>query len=235
MLVFLSHDSADKPTARRIRDALVDRGLRVWIDEIDVRVGQSIPEEVARGIDAAEAFCLLISAASQESRWVSREANAFLMQALLSGGLILPCRLDDTTPPTLIADIKYADFRASFNDGLAALFHAIGVREAINEAKETERVVETLLSTLNADELAFFVAYFETSDHYFVGDGRESRAPHKLLDSLAAAGVVHRQADRREVQWDLNNRGREVLKRVKARVPSGDLDRVTAWIRQERL
>jgi hypothetical protein len=53
---------------------------------------------------------------------------------------------------------------------------------------------------------------------------------YQLLDLLAAVGVVDRHADRREVQWDLNERGKDVVGRVGAQVSPSDLERVSAWI-----
>jgi TIR domain len=61
MKVFLSHASADKPVVRRISDALTKRAVNVWLDEVEIRVGESIPARVAEGLDESNALLLAYS------------------------------------------------------------------------------------------------------------------------------------------------------------------------------
>jgi hypothetical protein len=46
----------DKPFVRRLHAELRLRGIDAWLDEAEIRVGQSIPEEIGRAIGAADAF-----------------------------------------------------------------------------------------------------------------------------------------------------------------------------------
>jgi hypothetical protein len=57
MKVFLSHASADKPTVRAIAQALTDSQIEVWLDEADIRVGESIPEAITSGLFGSDLFC----------------------------------------------------------------------------------------------------------------------------------------------------------------------------------
>ena len=45
--VFLSHSSIDKPWVSHLKDALQDRGLRVWLDRDEIRQGKNIQASLA--------------------------------------------------------------------------------------------------------------------------------------------------------------------------------------------
>lgn len=153
-LVFLSHSSTDKPTARRIRDELEGNGLQVWLDEVEIRVGHSIPKKVASGLDSADVLCLLISRHALASKWVMREYEVFLHKAMKDDRPIIPCRLDASGMPTLIADIKYADFSGGFESGMSALLGAVVIEEEIAQRRMVEAaktIVETVLAAHSSE------------------------------------------------------------------------------------
>ena len=131
MTVFISHSSSDKPIARRISQSLEAAGISTWLDEVEIRVGHSIPEKIAEGIEGSGVLCILLSQISVRSPWVSRELNAYLPRFIHMNGAVLPCRLDDAPLPVLIADLKYADFSTSFDTGLAQLLQGVRIREQI--------------------------------------------------------------------------------------------------------
>lgn len=130
--VFISHASVDKPTARRIVEALRDKGIFPLIDEEAIRVGQSIPGMIAQCLDGADLLCVLISTAL-ESAWVTRELEVFLHKFLKEGRAILPCKLDKSEMPTMIANIKYANFSDDFDTGMKTLLEAVEIGEAVYE------------------------------------------------------------------------------------------------------
>lgn len=153
-IVFLSHSSTDKPIARKIRDELEAKGLQVWLDEVEIRVGHSIPNKLASGLDSADVLCLLISKDALASKWVMREYNAFLHKSMNDNRPILPCRLDTSNMPTLISDIKYADFSRDFASGMSALLGAVAIEEQIAQRKAVEglkTIIETVLTAHSSE------------------------------------------------------------------------------------
>jgi hypothetical protein len=142
--VFLSHSSADKPTVRKIAAGLEKLGLEVWLDESRIRVGESIPEAVAGALDDSDLLLLAFSGPALASRWVSRELNVFFMQSMRAEKPILPCKLDDSAPPRLLADLKYADFCTSFEKGMAALVGAVGIAEEVSERRAADEISRRL-------------------------------------------------------------------------------------------
>lgn len=90
--VFLSHASEDKGSiARPLKDALEARGLSVWFDEIRIKVGQSIRQEIEKGIANARFGVVVISPDFFRKQWTRAELDALFSRKMDSGqNLILP-------------------------------------------------------------------------------------------------------------------------------------------------
>jgi hypothetical protein len=135
--VFLSHTKRDPinlEAARRIRDALVTHGFAVWFDEQSIIVGDSIPEAISRGIENSDAFLMILTQEYLQSEWVKREVWAAVSRALATSQTrVIPCLFQRCAIPTLVADLKYADFRDNFREGFLQLRSAL---EAIGKAKD---------------------------------------------------------------------------------------------------
>lgn len=90
--VFLSHASEDKDeVARPLKEALEARGLAVWYDEIKIKVGQSIRQEIERGITHARFGVVVLSPEFFAKQWTRAELDALFSKKMASGeNLILP-------------------------------------------------------------------------------------------------------------------------------------------------
>lgn len=51
-VAFISHSTLDKPFVRRLAADLVAHGVKVWLDEQQMMVGDSLPEKIAQGLAA---------------------------------------------------------------------------------------------------------------------------------------------------------------------------------------
>jgi len=49
--VFLSHSSKDKAVVRAVAERLRADGLRVWLDDWEIRPGDSIPAKIEEGLE----------------------------------------------------------------------------------------------------------------------------------------------------------------------------------------
>ena len=132
--VFLSHASSDKAVVRRIADALRLAGHHPWLDEEEILVGESIPVAVETGLCNADFVVICLSKAAAARGWLEAERDAILMQQFLERReRILPARLEDVTPPYLIASLAYVDLFPGdqiFKQGIARLTRAIDEHEA---------------------------------------------------------------------------------------------------------
>lgn len=125
-IVFISHSSKDKPVVRRLTADLMNAGIKVWLDEQSIMVGDSISERISQALAKSDFFIIVISKNSMSSDWVQRELNATIMAELSRRSVhILPVRLDDADIPALLSDRQYADFSKSYRDGLTKLVQAI--------------------------------------------------------------------------------------------------------------
>jgi|GEM_PF-767664 len=111
MRCFLSHHKADKPLARRIGAHLTLVGMDVWFDEWELQAGDSIPGKLNSGLEGFKAFILVWSANASRSDWVRQELHYAIMRSVKDQSTkIIPCMVDDTPLPPLIADRKGIDF-----------------------------------------------------------------------------------------------------------------------------
>ncbi len=106
--VFLSHNAADKPFARRLGSQLALAGAEVWFDEWEIRAGDSLTAKINEGLAAFDTFVLIWSEDAARSKWVGRELAAALARGIKDGSLrVIPVLLDETEFPALLADLRY--------------------------------------------------------------------------------------------------------------------------------
>jgi TIR domain len=81
------------------------------------------------GLEAFEAFILLWSVNAERSNWVRQELNAAIMRAIQNNSAkIVPCLLDSTPLPPLIADRRGIDFSDEREGVLALAGELTGVK-----------------------------------------------------------------------------------------------------------
>jgi len=65
--IFLSYSSRDKQFVRWLAVDLRNHGHRVWLDEWEVLVGESIPRRIAHGLDQSDFVAVVLSKHAVES------------------------------------------------------------------------------------------------------------------------------------------------------------------------
>jgi hypothetical protein len=122
--VFISYAREDEAIARQVSHALSEGGVETWIDVQRIGWGDSFLEGMNQGIAQAAYVILLVSPASNASRWVERE----WMAALAAGGTVLiPAVVGDAEVPPILRDLVYVDLRQNVAEGLrkiVAFFNA---------------------------------------------------------------------------------------------------------------
>jgi hypothetical protein len=83
--VFVSHNAKDKPFVRRIVSDLRESGVELWVDELEMGVGDSLMTKIQTGLSEAKHFIVVLSNNSIESKWVAKELTAALSMELASG------------------------------------------------------------------------------------------------------------------------------------------------------
>jgi hypothetical protein len=111
--VFLSHNWDDKRIARLLASKLAGRGIGVWLDEAEIRLGDSLIEKIRAGLDQVDYVVALLSRSSLASTWVAKELDVAMNQEIENRRVkVLPIRLDDSDLPGFLKGKLYADLRS---------------------------------------------------------------------------------------------------------------------------
>lgn len=124
--VFLAHSSCDKEFVGRLASDLRSYGIPVWYDDWNMKVGESLQHSIATGISSSGFLSVVLSPESVKSRWVQVELSAAMNKEIQHGKVfVLPVLYKPCSIPVFLQDKLYADFTASYNDGLESLLSAI--------------------------------------------------------------------------------------------------------------
>ena len=131
--VFISHSSSDKDeVARPLAEALAKRGLKVWLDEEQLQIGDSIRRGLGSALLKSQYAVVILSPAYFESEWGQKELDAFFAKEKNQNKSILPiCHEID------IEDVEQnwpllAD-KVSLNSEKGAEFIADKIQQSIQE------------------------------------------------------------------------------------------------------
>jgi hypothetical protein len=89
--VFVSHASEDKDAvAEPLVHALVEAGLRVWYDRIELSVGDSLRRRIDEGLGSSRFGIVVLSAAFFAKHWPQQELNGLAQREVGGEKVILP-------------------------------------------------------------------------------------------------------------------------------------------------
>jgi hypothetical protein len=109
--IFLSHSHADKPFVRKLANDLMAIGHKVWIDEAEINIGDSLLTKITSGIGKVEYVAAIISSHSIESSWVQQELEiAYTRQINERRMVVLPILIEAVKLPDYLAGKYYGDF-----------------------------------------------------------------------------------------------------------------------------
>ena len=149
--VFLSHSSKDKPVARELADRLKGDGLKVWFDEWEIKLGDSIPSKIESGLDRSRVLVLCMSANAFGSEWAQLEAGTFRFRDPLNKDRhFIPVRLDNAFIKGSLAQFLYIDWRPENREqAYAKLLEACQpskVQLTAEQQKARDRLQEKIIS-----------------------------------------------------------------------------------------
>lgn len=124
--VFISHTSLDKSFVRHLANDIERFGISVWLDEKEIRVGDSIVSTIEKAISNSDYVIIVLSKNSIEKPWVVRELNAaYALEIERDTKVILPIMLEKIKLPTFLMDKLYADFSDNYDKGFQNLLNAL--------------------------------------------------------------------------------------------------------------
>ncbi len=117
--VFLSHNSQDKPTVRKLANALKSRGLKVWLDEWELIPGRRWQDALEQIIKTTRSAAVLVGKDGL-GPWEHQEMQALLSEFVKRGLPIIPVLLPSAGKqpelPIFLKLYKWVDLRSGLND-----------------------------------------------------------------------------------------------------------------------
>jgi len=125
--IFLSHSSKDKTFVKSVATDLADKGYEPWLDEWQIKVGESIPRKIDNALDECKYFMIFLSKNSAESKWVEEELYAAYGSIFSNNSekVILPILIEECEIPFILRQYKYANFLYDYTNGLKELLDAL--------------------------------------------------------------------------------------------------------------
>lgn len=89
--VFISHASEDKDAVvRPLANALKDRGVAVWYDEFEMRIGDSLRRKIDKGLANSRFGIVVISRDFIKKGWTNYELDGIMTKAVSGEQILLP-------------------------------------------------------------------------------------------------------------------------------------------------
>ncbi|RJF75634.1 DUF1883 domain-containing protein [Deinococcus cavernae] len=89
--VFISHASEDKGTVvRALANALKEQGLRVWYDEFELKIGDSLRRKIDKGLANSKVGLVVLSRHFTSKGWTNYELDGIVTRAVTGEQTLLP-------------------------------------------------------------------------------------------------------------------------------------------------
>lgn len=89
--VFISHASEDKDVVvRPLAHALQDAGLRVWYDEFELKIGDSLRRKIDRGLASSHFGVVVLSKPFFDKGWTNYELDGLVTRTVTGEQILLP-------------------------------------------------------------------------------------------------------------------------------------------------
>lgn len=128
--IFLSHNHADKSFVRQLATDLGNQGISYWLDEAEIKVGESLIEKIRAGIDKVDFVAVVLSPNSAASPWVQREVDVAMNQEIMGRRVkVLPLMYRTCDLPGFLLGKRYADFTddGRYPNAFEDLIRSLGV------------------------------------------------------------------------------------------------------------
>src|SRR5262245_33306935 len=118
---FCSYSRDDSDFVLKLAENMRERGLNLWIDQLDIRAGDPWDESVERALKTCLGFLIVLSPSSVASRHVMDEISF----AIDNGKEVLPILRRPCDVPFRISRLQRIDFTRDYDQAFAKLLKAV--------------------------------------------------------------------------------------------------------------
>jgi hypothetical protein len=128
--VFISHASEDKDeVVRPLANALKKQGLKVWFDEFELKIGDSLRRKIDKGLANSKFGIVVLSKEFIKKGWTNYELDGIITKSVSGEQIVLPIWHNITKKEVI-------DFSPSLADKLARNTSSNTVEEIATEISE---------------------------------------------------------------------------------------------------
>lgn len=110
--VFLSHCHNDKRIVDKVADDLRKNGVNVWVDDAEIKLGDSFLEKISEGIHSVDYVAVFLSENSVNSEWVRKELEMAMNREIKGKRVVvLPVLVESCQIPPFLVGKLFADLR----------------------------------------------------------------------------------------------------------------------------
>jgi small GTP-binding protein len=144
--VFLSHNSRDKAVVRALAKRLKNDGLKVWLDEWEIKPGDPIGLKIEQALEQSRCLVLFMSANAFDSEWVTLERHTVLFRdPTNSQRRFIPLLVEDTPLKDTIRQFAYIDWRKKAKKEYVKLVEACAASIGVAASYVPRRIEPALL------------------------------------------------------------------------------------------
>ncbi|MEQ1704083.1 MAG: toll/interleukin-1 receptor domain-containing protein, partial [Ilumatobacteraceae bacterium] len=125
--IFISYAHEDAALAHDLARALEGQGARVWLDQGELLIGDSLIGRISEAIAEFDFVAALVSEHSVASNWCQKEIALAMSKQLVRGNrtvTVLPLRVGTVAMPPSLRDVKWLQLDGRQLDRCAA--HVVG-------------------------------------------------------------------------------------------------------------
>lgn len=190
MSVFLSHNHADKDFVRRMGLRLQRRGVNVWIDEAEIRPGDSLIEKISEGLGSCDYVLAFLSKNSVDAPWVKKEISIAITREI-NGKLykVIPIVLDGVAVPVWLEDKLYIDFsdEKDFLINFDRLLVGLGVEKYFEVTEDTLDLLDFHAAIVGSNSVVALGSALSAEEDYVFRDPDGMKSPLKDLYLVRAS------------------------------------------------
>lgn len=137
--VFIVYPHTQKEFVRKLSNDLSQAGVRVWLDENELKPGDKIMPKIKEALKGSQWVLLVPPPEEMGSSWVYKEIDlAYEEEKGRSRPFIIPIKMKQGKIPNVFEDRMWADFSEKYEKGIENLLGGI-IRIPHHGSMETEK------------------------------------------------------------------------------------------------